>query len=115
MFGIYFQNGGKRVKPKQKVAYLSKYCFDFDDVDIKLYVFWHADAMYEVNGEVRGLVLYDGNRTNSISRVFSKWSRSKSISQYQCNFDFILDHRRQKLSYFRSNINRTGVCKNITN
>ena len=27
------------------------------------------------------LVLYDG--TKSISRVFSKWSRSKSIGQYQ--------------------------------
>ena len=52
--GIYFQNGGKHVKPKQKAAYLSKYCFDFDDVDIKLYIFWYADAMYEVIGEVRG-------------------------------------------------------------
>ena len=39
IFLAYFQNGGKRVKPKQKVAYLSMYCFDFDDVDIKLYVF----------------------------------------------------------------------------
>ena len=52
-FGIYFQNGGKRVKPKQKVAYLSKHCFDVDDVDIKLYVFWDAEARYEVIGEVR--------------------------------------------------------------
>ncbi len=50
--GIYFQNGGKCVKPK--VAYLSKYCFDCDDVDIKLYVFWDAEAMCEVIGEVRG-------------------------------------------------------------
>ena len=33
----YFQNGGKRVKTK-KVAYISKYCFDFDYVYIKLYV-----------------------------------------------------------------------------
>ena len=48
----YFQNGSKRVKPKQKVAYLSKYCFDFDDVDIKLYVFWDAEGMCEVVGEV---------------------------------------------------------------
>ena len=53
-FCIYFQNGGKRVRPKQKVAYLSKYCFDFDYVDIKLYVFWDAEAMCEVIGEVRG-------------------------------------------------------------
>ena len=48
------------------------------------------------------LVLYDG--TKSISRVFSMWSRSKSIGQYQCNFEFILDHRRQTLSYFRSTL-----------
>ena len=52
-FGIYFQNGGKRVKPKRKVAYLNKYCFDFDDVDIKLYVYWNVEAMCEVTGEVR--------------------------------------------------------------
>ena len=52
--GIYFQNGGKRVKPKQKAAYLSKICFDFDYVYIKLYVFWDAEAMCEVIGEVRG-------------------------------------------------------------
>ena len=45
---------GKRVLPKQKVAYLSKYCFDVDDVDINLYVFWDAEAMCEVTGEVRG-------------------------------------------------------------
>ena len=45
------------------------------------------------------LVLYDGTRTKSIYTVFSKWSRSKSIGQYQCNFDFILDHRIQTLSY----------------
>ena len=49
-FGIYFQNG---VKPRQKVTYLSKYCFDFDDVDIKLYVFCDAEALCEVIGEVR--------------------------------------------------------------
>ncbi len=53
-FWAYFENGGKWVKPKQKVAYLSKYCFDFDDVDIKLYVFCDAEAMCEVIGEVRG-------------------------------------------------------------
>ena len=52
------------------------------------------------------LVLYDDSRTNSISRVFSKWQRSKRIGPYQCNFDFILDHRRQTLLYLRSNINR---------
>ena len=45
------------------------------------------------------LVIYDGTHTKSLSRVFSKWSRSKSIGQYQCNFDFILDHRRHTLSY----------------
>ena len=45
-------------------------------------------------------VLYDG--TNLISMVFGKWSRSKGIGQYQCNFD----HRRQTLSYFGYNINR---------
>ena len=50
----YFQNGGKRVKTKQKLAYLSKYCFDFDYVYIKLYVFWGAEAIYEVPEEVRG-------------------------------------------------------------
>ena len=57
----YFQNGGKRVKLKQKAAYLSKYCFDFDDVYIKLYVFWGADAIYEVPVQVRGHadVVYD--------------------------------------------------------
>ena len=38
-------NGVKCVKQKQKVVYLSKYWFDFDDVDIKLYVFWNAKAM----------------------------------------------------------------------
>ena len=53
-FWACFQNGGKRVKAKQKVAYLSKYCFDFDGVDIKVYVFCDAEAMYEVIGEVRG-------------------------------------------------------------
>ena len=58
------------------------------------------------------LVLYDG--TKSISRVFSKWSRSKSVGQYQCNDDFILDHRTQTLSYFRSNININMLAK-ITN
>ena len=50
IFLAYFKNGGKFVKPKQKVAYLSKNCFDFDDVDIKLYVFWDAEAMCEVIG-----------------------------------------------------------------
>ena len=50
----YFQNGGKRIKIKQKVIYLSKYCFDFDDVYIKVYVFWGAEVIYEVPGEVRG-------------------------------------------------------------
>ena len=43
------------------------------------------------------LVLYDG--TKSISRIFSKWLRSKGIGQYQCNFDLILDHRRQTLIF----------------
>ena len=38
IFFAYFQNGGKRFKPKQKVAYLSKYFFDFEEVDIKLYL-----------------------------------------------------------------------------
>ena len=33
------------VKPKQKLAYLSKYCFDFDNIDIKLYIFWDAEAI----------------------------------------------------------------------
>ena len=41
----YFQNGCRCIKAKQNVAYFSKYCFDFDDVDIKLYVFWAAEAM----------------------------------------------------------------------
>ena len=53
IFFAYFQNGGKRIKPI-KVAYLSKYCYDFGDVDIKLYVFCDAEAMCEVIGEVRG-------------------------------------------------------------
>ncbi len=44
----YFQNGGNCVKSKQNVVYRSKYRFDFDDVDIKLYVFWEAEAMCEV-------------------------------------------------------------------
>ena len=52
LFWAYFQNGGKRVKPKPKVAYRSKYCFDFDEVDIKLYAFWDAKAMCKVIGEV---------------------------------------------------------------
>ena len=47
--GSYVQNGGKRVKPKQKIAN----CFDVDDVDINLYVFWDAEAKCDVNGEVR--------------------------------------------------------------
>ena len=46
----YFQNGGKCVKSKQKVVYLSKYRFDFDDVDIKLYVIVCDEAMFEVIG-----------------------------------------------------------------
>ena len=33
------------VKPKQKLAYVSKYCFDFDNIDIKLYIFWDAEAI----------------------------------------------------------------------
>ena len=53
-FWACFQNGGKRVKPKQNVAYLSKYCFDLDDIYIKLYVFCDAEAMCEVIGEVGG-------------------------------------------------------------
>ena len=53
-FGIYFHNGGKHVKPKHKVAYLSKYWFNFDDVDIKLYVFWDAEAMCEFIREDKG-------------------------------------------------------------
>ena len=48
----YFQNGGKRVNTKQKVAYLGKYRFDLDDV-IKVYVFWGAEVMCKVTGEVR--------------------------------------------------------------
>ena len=55
------------------------------------------------------LFLYDG--TKAISRVFSKWARSKCIGHNQCHFDFILDHRRQTLSLFRSNIN-IYACKN---
>ena len=50
----YFQNGGKRIKIKQQVIYLSKYCFDCDGVYIKVYVFWGAKAIYEVPEEVRG-------------------------------------------------------------
>ena len=50
----YFQNGDKCVKTKQKVAYLSKYCFDFDDIYVKLYVYWGAEAIYEVPEAVRG-------------------------------------------------------------
>ena len=50
----YFQNGGKPVKTKQKVAYLGKYCFDLDYVYIKLYVFWGAETKCKVTGEVRG-------------------------------------------------------------
>ena len=38
---------------KQKVPYLSKYCLYFDDVYIKLYVFWCAEAMCEVIWVVR--------------------------------------------------------------
>ena len=53
----YFQNGGKRVKTKQKVAYLSKYCFDVDEVYIKLYVLWGAEAKYEVPEEVHADVV----------------------------------------------------------
>ena len=66
----------------------------------------------QVEPQYMCLVLYDG--TKAISRIFSKWSRSKSIGQYQCNFGFILDHRRQTLSYFRSNININMLAK-ITN
>ena len=42
-----------RQTPK-KIAYLSKYCFDVDDVDINLYIFWEAEAICEVTGYVRG-------------------------------------------------------------
>ena len=35
---------------KQKLAYLGKYLYDFDDVDTKLYVFWGAEAMYYTCG-----------------------------------------------------------------
>ena len=43
--------------------------------------------------------------TKSISRVFRLTSSEgqNSLGQYQCNFDFIFDHRRHTLSYFRSN------------
>ena len=41
--------------------YLRKYWFDFDDVDIKVYIFWDAEAMHEVTEYVRGhyRVVYD--------------------------------------------------------
>ena len=41
-------------KTKKKVAYLSKYWFDFDEVYIKLYIFCDAEAIYEVPEESRG-------------------------------------------------------------
>ena len=34
----------------KKVVYISKYWLYFDDVDIKLYVFWDVEAMCKVNG-----------------------------------------------------------------
>ena len=40
-------------QPKQKVAYLSTYWLDYDDVDIELYVFWGAATMCEVTEHVR--------------------------------------------------------------
>ena len=46
--GIYFQMAANASNPKKK------YCLDFDDVDIKLNVFWDAEAMCEVIGEVTG-------------------------------------------------------------
>ena len=50
----YFQNGGKRVTKTRKVGYLSKYCFDLDDVYIKLYVFLGVESMCDAIGEVKG-------------------------------------------------------------
>ena len=41
---------------KTKVAYLSTYWLDSDDVDIELYVFWGAATMCEVTEYVRGHV-----------------------------------------------------------
>ena len=56
--GIYciciFSKWQKRRQKNQKVAYLSKYCFDVDDVYTKLYVFRGADAIYDVPEEGRG-------------------------------------------------------------
>ena len=56
-FGISFQNGSKRNTPKKISVSQQAYCFDFDDVDIKSYVLWDAEAMCEVIGEVRGEVM----------------------------------------------------------
>ena len=44
----------KRQKKKKKIAYLSKYCLDVEDVYINLYVFLDAEACYEVIEDVRG-------------------------------------------------------------
>ena len=49
----YFQNGGKRAKTEQKVAYHSKYCFHFDDVYIELYIFWGGGLGQYMNSQKR--------------------------------------------------------------
>ena len=42
----------RQTKTKSSVS--QQVLFDFDDVDIKLYVFCDAEAMCEVIGDVRG-------------------------------------------------------------
>ena len=53
IFSKWRQTG--QTKTKSSVSQqVGAYCFDFDDVDIKLYVFCDAEAKCEVIGEVRG-------------------------------------------------------------
>ena len=46
--GYLFKMAANASNQNKKITYLSKYCFDVDDVDINLYVFWAAEAMCEV-------------------------------------------------------------------
>ena len=59
------------------------------------------------------LVVYDGTRTKSISRVFSKWSRSKVL--VNINVILLSIYITGDKHFHISDLTLIGACKNITN